>query len=354
MIRAATPADIDRVAAVVVDEPIGWIDAERFRADLAERMYRPEWTWIAEQDGRIVARALWWGLADGAHPVALDCLTVDPSVPQRATLAAELLTAGMSAFAAPVAPQFNVSLVGGWQDDPAMVTAVEWRRAAAFAAGLTDEVERLRFEWTPGPTAPAGPTAPSGSTAAEGSAAPSGPAAPAGLEASTGSAGGGAVSGADGRLVFREAGDEEFLDVFRRVATGSLDAQTRRGLAAEGPDATARAEMDFYLGCPGERSWWRIATTPDGALVGLAVPSATPYHRNVGYLGVVPEMRGRGYVDDLLAEITRIHAADGARVITATTDAANAPMAAAFGRAGYRITEIRMVFSAPSAAEAAG
>ncbi len=321
MIRAATPADIDRVAAVVVDEPIGWIDAERFRADLAERMYRPEWTWVAEHDGRIVARALWWGLTDGTHPVALDCLTVDPSVPDRAGLAAELLTAGMSAFAAPVAPQYNVSLTAGWRDDPAVVAAVGWRSEAAFAAGLTDEVERLRFEWTPAATE--------------------------GLNVSPGGGPGA------GRLVFTEAGDDEFLDVFRRVAPGSLDAQTRRSLAAEGPDATARSEMDFYLGCPGERSWWRIATTPDGQLVGLAVPSATPYHRNVGYLGVVPEMRGRGYVDDLLAEITRIHAGSGAQVITATTDAANAPMAAAFSRGGYRITEIRIVFTAPPVAEEA-
>lgn len=330
MIRAATPADLDRVAAVVVDEPIGWIGAERFRADLAQRMYRPEWTWIAEHDGRIVARALWWGLTDAAHPVALDCLTVDPSVPERVSLAVELLTAGMSAFGAPVAPQFTVSLTGGWRDDPALVAAVGWRRAAALAVGLTDEVERLRFEWTP--------------------AWASGAAVPAGLIVPPD---GGAGSGGGGRLVFKEAGDEEFLDAFRRVAPGSLDAQTRRSLAVEGSDATARAEMDFYLGCPGERSWWRIATTPDGALVGLAVPSATPYHRNVGYLGVVPEMRGRGYVDDLLAEITRMHAADEAQVITATTDAANAPMAAAFGRAGYRITEIRLVFTAPPA-EVAG
>ncbi|WP_327010140.1 GNAT family N-acetyltransferase [Dactylosporangium sp. NBC_01737] len=313
-----TDADIDRVAAVVVDEPVGWIGAERFRAELAQRMYRPEWTWIAEQEGRIVARALWWGLADGTHPVALDCLTVDPSVPDRVALAAEVLAAGMSALGAPVAPQYNVSVTGGWRDDPATVAAVEWRRAAALAAGLTEEVERLRFEWTPAPP------------------------------------GTGTVPVSESRLVYRDAGDEEFLDVFRRVAAGSLDAQTRRSLSAEGVEATARAEMDFYLGCPGERSWWRIATTPDGTVVGLAVPSATPYHRNVGYLGVVPEMRGRGYVDELLAEITRIHAADGAPVITATTDAANAPMAAAFVRAGYRVTEIRLVYTAPPSTEEAG
>jgi RimJ/RimL family protein N-acetyltransferase len=50
----------------------------------------------------------------------------------------------------------------------------------------------------------------------------------------------------------------------------------------------------------------------------------------------------------LLGEITHIHAEDGAELITATTDTTNAPMAAAFERAGYRNTQIRVLFSAPS------
>lgn len=81
--------------------------------------------------------------------------------------------------------------------------------------------------------------------------------------------------------------------------------------------------------------------------MGFIVPSATPYDRNVGYLGVLPSRRGQGLVDDLLGEVTRIHAAAGAERITATTDMTNLPMAAAFGRAGYQVTEIRLVLEAP-------
>jgi RimJ/RimL family protein N-acetyltransferase len=110
-----------------------------------------------------------------------------------------------------------------------------------------------------------------------------------------------------------------------------------------------REDLEFYRSCPGERSWWRLAETTDGELAGFAIPSATPYHRNVGYLGVVPEQRGHGYVDDLLGEITRFHVAAGADCITATTDRANTPMAAAFDRAGYRVTEAVLVFQAPAA-----
>ena len=56
----------------------------------------------------------------------------------------------------------------------------------------------------------------------------------------------------------------------------------------------------------------------------------------IGYIGVVPSQRGRGYVDDLLARGTAILRHDVPDiVIRADTDLANAPMAAAFERAGY-------------------
>lgn len=80
LFRPTTEADLARVVAVTVDEPVGWIDADRYQDELRQGMYRPEWTWIAEDDGRVVARALWWGQADSAHPVALDCLYVDPAL----------------------------------------------------------------------------------------------------------------------------------------------------------------------------------------------------------------------------------------------------------------------------------
>ncbi|MFB4272421.1 GNAT family N-acetyltransferase [Nonomuraea sp. GTA35] len=270
---------------------------------MAENMYRPEWTWIAEAGGRVVGRALWWGPRDSAYPVALDCLDVDPAVAERAAVAAGLIKAGVAGFPRPV--QYAIKVAGGWREDPVTSAAVGWRREAARAAGFHREVERLQFEWAPADGVPA----------------------------------------AAGTLRFAGASDEEFLAVFRRVAEGSLDAQTRASVAAKGVEAAAREEMEFYLGAPGKREWWRIAWTPEGEVAGMAIPSATPYSVNVGYLGVVPEFRGRGYVDEMLGEITRIHAGNGESRITATTDMGNVPMAAAFRRAGYRNTEIRINLS---------
>ncbi|GAA3242006.1 GNAT family N-acetyltransferase [Streptomyces lavendulae] len=309
--RAATadPTALDRAVAYPADGPVAALTVERIREELASDRIRPEWIWYAEdEDGELLARALWWGRADSEWPVALDCLQVREGVADPAGLAADLLAAGHAAFGK--APVYNVSLPREWRSDPALAAAVAWRQEAARRAGLTQEVERLRYEWTP----------------AAGSAEPT------------------------GRLVFREGTDEEFLDVFARLSRGSLDVNTRQELAVMTEEEFAKDDFAFYLDCPGERSWWRLAHLPDGTLAGMAIPSATPYHRNVGYLGVVPEQRGKGLIDEVLGEITRFHAAAGAGRITATTDTVNVPMAAAFDRAGYEVTEIRLVLEPPPGA----
>ncbi|MBO1335555.1 GNAT family N-acetyltransferase [Streptomyces sp. VRA16 Mangrove soil] len=310
-------AELDQILDLTCAEPVWRLPADAYREEAAQRQYRPEWTWAAwSPDGRVLARALWWGQSDSAHPIALDCLAVADEVPaaERAALGAALLDAGHQAFRATGAeapPLYNLmKLPGAWRDDPAHVAAVTWRQEAARRAGLTVEVERLQFEWTPQDPLPAEPE----------------------------------------HLVFTpEPDDEVLLRAMLRVAEGTLDAHTLESEAATGPEATARESLQFYLDRPGKREWWRLAHTPDGTLAGLAIPSATPYSRNVGYLGVVPELRGRGHVSEILAAITRFQAAEGAERVTATTDLGNRPMAAAFTRAGYRTTETRLIFSAPVA-----
>ncbi|GAA3308769.1 hypothetical protein GCM10020295_71660 [Streptomyces cinereospinus] len=139
-----------------------------------------------------------------------------------------------------------------------------------------------------------------------------------------------------------------FVALFRRVLDGTLDAASRAGAAALGAEAQARADVAFYRdSMPGERSWWRVAEDADGRTVGFALPSRNTGSHVVGYLGVLPERRGHGYVDDLLAEITRILAEEaGAEAVRADTDLTNRPMAAAFDRLGYRTFARRLVLSA--------
>ena len=83
------------------------------------------------------------------------------------------------------------------------------------------------------------------------------------------------------------------------------------------------------------REWWRIATLPDGEPVGFVIPAHNGYNPVIAYLAVVPAHRGRGYIHDVLAAGTGLLAAQDVPRIRAATDVGNAPMAAAFARAGY-------------------
>ncbi len=217
----------------------------------------------------------------------------------RASVATDLLRAGHAGLrdgGATSLPDYEIDLEPGWREDPAAVAAVAWRQDAARRTGLTHTLERLSYAWTPSNPVPA----------------------------------------ASPRLLFNEEPDDHrFLALFAETAQRSLDDLTRRTLAALGTEAQARDELEFYLGLPGERDWWRVGHTTAGDLVGFALPTRTASAASVGYLAVLPEHRGHGYVTDLLAEITRQHAHRGAPKITGTTDATNTPMAAAFDRGGY-------------------
>ncbi|GAA2819529.1 GNAT family N-acetyltransferase [Nonomuraea rubra] len=306
--RPAVEDDLDRLLGCVVDDHISWSHPDRLLSFLESGDYRFDRVWLAEAEpgGEIMARAVWWGFPGGDRPLALDCLYAAPSVPDRVGLAAELLRRAHAAYGEQ--PAYHVFVGSGRRDDPRARAALAWRWEAAGRAGLTDELERLRYAWT----------------AAD---------AP--------------VPEPSGRLVFRaEDDDEAFVAAFARVAAGTLDHHTRQAVAAMGPEAQAREDVGDYRAMPGERAWWRLAYDQAGELVGVALPSANHAGPVVGYLGVVPEKRGHGYAGDLLAEITRSHAGRGVQRIVADTDAGNGPMVRAFERAGYRNFATRLVLSA--------
>lgn len=308
-VRRATPADVEKLVGFPDTPGSVGLPAEQVRADFEAGRMRPEWSWLIEEGDRVVGRALWWGRGS-ISPSALDTVDVLPGVGDPGAAAVELLRCGHADFVRSgdqQLPAYTVRVPAGWREDPEATRAVAWRRQAAAAAGLTGSLERRQYAWTPANGVP---------------------------EASA-------------RVTFRSGSDDEFIELFRRAARGTLDVETRQALQTMDEVSQARDDFEFYDGCPGEREWWRVASDDDGGPVGFIVPSATPYYRNVGYLGVLPDYRGRGLVDDLLGEVTRVHAHAGAERITATTDLTNLPMAAAFDRASYQVTEVRLVLEAP-------
>ena len=296
MFRTMVESDLETVLTCLDNPSVNTTTRPRFVDYLKTRAYRPEWTWLALDGEELAGLAVWWGFPEGDHPLALDCLYAAPSVTDPLPMWTELIRQ------VPAPVEYHIFTQPDRRDDPE-ITA---RLKAAEAAGLSTLTERLRYEWSTAVPLP---------------------------ERST-------------RLRFvADPSDEAFVDAFERISVGSLDAATRAGIARMGARAYAQEDVDDYKMMPGPRDRWRLAYDAAGELVGCALPSANAGGPVVGYLGVVPEQRGHGYVDDLLAEITWLLAERGATIIRADTDVGNAPMAAAFDRAGYRVFAIRLVAS---------
>lgn len=238
-------------------------------AEISAGRLQPQWSQVAiGDDGNIMGRALWWG-RDEQTPIALDVWDAVASHDEPGTILVALLKSGHAALAAqgltvPLPHTLRVPVA--WRAIADAEHDVRTKIDTAAAAGLRQVNERRQFQRDHGSPVPApGP-----------------------------------------RLRFEQADDDTFVTLFARAAHGSLDVMTRRELSTTNAETLARDEVDYY-----RSSWWHVAYDPNGNAVGIAIPSATPTNRNVGYLAVMPEHRGHGYVDDLLSFITAFHAGAG-------------------------------------------
>ncbi|MEU4471464.1 GNAT family N-acetyltransferase [Micromonospora sp. NPDC023888] len=268
--------------------------------DLAAQRRRPEWMWVALHGDRLLARVAWWGRGDDSSPLLLDILDVDDGTEDLTEVARALYeTAARQVLPAGVTPpEYGRFLPADWREDPDTYRAVRTRMSVLESTGARLTVERLRLQWRPDSGLPA----------------------------------------PDPRLAFRPALDtDELVALMTRALAGTLDAHSRTDLARMSPDEAALKHYEQELATySSPRQWWRIGTLGEnGEPVGFVIPARNAYHPVIAYLGVVPEHRGHGYVDGLLAEGTRILAAEDVPRIRAATDLGNVPMAAAFARAGY-------------------
>jgi RimJ/RimL family protein N-acetyltransferase len=261
--------------------------------DLDAGRRRTEWMWVALRGDRLVARAAWWG---DQEPELLDVFDVeDGAVDDGIALLEAALGAVLPAGGTP--PEYIRFVPPDWRERPESRRVVEERLAAISRMGAQPLAERLRLEWRSGTP----------------------------------------IAVPSGRLLFRRTlGRDEMVGLMTRVLDGTLDAHSRDDLTHMAPAEAAAAHYDRELAeYRSPQEWWRVATLPDGEPVGFVTPARNDYNPIIGYIAVVPEHRGNGFVDELLAEGTRILSAEDVPRIRAATDEGNAPMAAAFARAGY-------------------
>ncbi|MGV9455253.1 GNAT family N-acetyltransferase [Streptomyces sp. NPDC003635] len=276
-------------------DPLGASEAHR------ATVHRPDWKRVALRDGQVVARGAWWGGPDATEPMLVNWFDVAEGEEEAGT---ELLRS------APWQVELEFNLPAGWRDDPATRAAAEARFEAARAAGYELLVERFLYRWTPDCGLPERP----------------------------------------GRLVFEpEPDDAVFFDALRRIHSVTLDAHALKAIEQGGLDQAAQEELDFFHWCPSPREWWQIARTPEGELAGIHIPARNQTSPVIGFIGVLPEHRGRGYAYDLLVECTHFLAERGAEFISGATDQGNFPMAANFAKAGHPVIRERIDFHLPGA-----
>ena len=127
--RRATPEDIDALVDFPDDPGVVGLPRDQVREDFDAGRMRPEWSWLLEDEGRLLGRALWWGRGD-AVPSALDALDVLPELDDPRSAAVDLLRSGHADFAATgerLLPPYTVRLPGDWRDDERATRAATWR-----------------------------------------------------------------------------------------------------------------------------------------------------------------------------------------------------------------------------------
>jgi GNAT superfamily N-acetyltransferase len=261
---------------------------------------RPEWCFVAEDDSGPLGRIAFWTLPGMEKPFALVLLDVawDGAYMDVGT---RLLGAVLD-----MARALGAGEIEHVVDDPPMQPQFqnypEKRAELLLGVGFALRRETDRFERREGET----------------------PAVPERVSLRT----------------LKEVGEDAYVEAMMEVSEETLDREIRGGRERLGALRAAREFFEDARRVKHDPAWWQLAYSPNGDLVGLVMPAEPPGFLTLFYIGVVPRMRGQGYVDDLLAAgtATLLEARSRAgheKPLRVDTDVANRPMAAAFERAGW-------------------
>jgi ribosomal protein S18 acetylase RimI-like enzyme len=135
------------------------------------------------------------------------------------------------------------------------------------------------------------------------------------------------------RLAFvtvEEIGTAAFAAVMGRCGEGTLDRNDRYYWGGCGAENWA-AQMMVYLG-PGDAAMWLVGLRGTDPVGFIAIGSDADWGATIIHIGVVPEHRGRGHIDDLLAAGTLSAQKAGIATMLSDVDTLNQPMAAAMRR----------------------
>lgn len=307
-VRPIHADEVEAFAAIGSDSEEIRSSVRTYVEDMLERgAMRLDWCFVLEENGNRCGRAAYWTLPGHDKPLDVvlwelpwhreDCLTLAKSLFE--DMFVRLL-------------EHNCTQVGYILDSPSMApqwqSSPESRQKILAALGFQLQRETCRFERHIG------------------------------IE----------DTASKGNLTYRtlpEVGEEAFVEAILQVSQSTGDRYISREREAKGAKTQAWEMFRELQRMDYDQDWWQLAYDVDGQLVGFVMPTKAPAFATIGYIGVVPEQRGRGHIDSLLHRVSVILGAANETYLRADTDIGNTPMAKAFERAGYRHFANRQEYS---------
>ena len=132
-----------------------------------------------------------------------------------------------------------------------------------------------------------------------------------------------------------EVGRDRYRDVIAAVGEGTLDRNDFYYRSHMDPRDWGSVYTSFFE--EGYAPMWLLGLLPGGEAVGFVAVSDFDEAgtATIAFIGVLPEYRGNGYVDDLMAAGTAAAQRHGSGAMLSDVDTENAPMVAAMERAGH-------------------
>jgi RimJ/RimL family protein N-acetyltransferase len=132
-----------------------------------------------------------------------------------------------------------------------------------------------------------------------------------------------------------DVGEETFVEAIAATYEGIRDSWIAARIDESGTLGAAWADFRDEQELDYRPEWWELAYTADGTQAGVIMVARNPTAAVISYVGIVPELRGRGLAPQLVRRGTRRLLESGADEIRGDCDRDNIGMIKAFERAGY-------------------
>jgi ribosomal protein S18 acetylase RimI-like enzyme len=262
--------------AAVATSPDHIADTEQYVRRLFDtKCSRPEWCFVAEQAGNAIARIALWSLPEQDAPLDLVLFNAPWGEHRNAhdDVATQLLAHVEQFFVGT-----GAKAIGHCQDtpprEPQWQTNEAARRQCLERAGFHIARHTLRYRLHDASPALA-------------------------------------LSDRLELIAITELDDTALLPLVAQVAAASHDQLDCEGCARLGAEVHALELIADLRDMRIDAGWWRIAHERKadgtcGAAIGFILPAASADMGTIGYVGVLPEHRGKGYVDALIAHATQV------------------------------------------------